>query len=110
MKYLSSKEALARVREAEVEAAAIRARAAQKAAADMEKNEKACAARLTRATTAAESELTAKLAEVQKRADVLIEQSLDEARAATGDAEAEIRAHMRDAVKMIVWEMHNSCQ
>ena len=107
---LSSREAIASVQKAESEAAAIRARAQQEAAEKIEQNEKACTVRMARAVAAAEAELAAKLADVQKRADALIEQSREEAVAEAEEGKNLSRARMRDAVKMIVWEMHNSCQ
>lgn len=107
---LSCKDAIARVREAEQKADAIRANAEREAVARVEKTEKACADRTAKAVAVAEKELKTKLADVQKRADALIEQSREEARAEIGNTESDSRTRVRDAVKMIVWEMHNLCQ
>ena len=107
---MSSKEAIARVREAEVRAAAIRAEAEQEAVARVEKNEKACALRMAKSIAATETEWKAKLSDVQRRADALIEQSREEAHTESAETENASRANVRDTVKMIVWEMHNSCQ
>ena len=66
---LLSKEAIARIRETEIEAGKIRA-----------------------------------------GAEEVIEESREEARNGTADMEAAARTHMRDAVKLIVWEIYDSCQ
>lgn len=107
---MSSKEAIALVREAEQKATGIRAAAEREAAARLEQTERMCAHREIRATADTEKELKSKLARVQERANALIEQSREEARAEIGHTEGGSRAHQREAVKMIVWEMHNLCQ
>ena len=105
-----SKQALLRVREAEAEAAAIREEAEQKARLLVEQNEKQCAEEAEKAINAADDSLKEKLASVRERADALIEQSRNEAAEDIVTMETEARAHMREAVKLIVWEMFDSCQ
>lgn len=105
-----SKEAIMRVREAEAQAAAIRAEAEAQAAARIEQNEKLCAERGERAIAATDEALKAKLAAVRQRADALIEQSRAEAQEDVAAMETEARARMREAVKLIVWEMFDQCQ
>ncbi len=99
-----------RVREAEAEAAAIRQAAEKEAAARIEQNEKDCAAREEKAIAATDEALKVKLATVKKRAEALIEQSRKEAEDDVATLETEARNHMREAVKLIVWEMFDSCQ
>ncbi len=104
MKCLS-KEAIARVLEAESEANAIRERAAAEARARVEACEQACARRLAQATADEANALKARLEAVHHRAEALIEQSREEA---GGDIEAitsVAREKMREAVKHIEWEL-----
>ena len=105
-----SKEAIKRIREAEAEATAIRQQAEQEAAAQIEQNERACVAEAEKAIEATDEALKAKLAAVRQRADALIEQSRREAAEDVVTMETEARTHMREAVKLIVWEMFDSCQ
>ena len=105
-----SKEAIIRVREVEAAAAAIREKAEQEAQNRVEQNEKDCAAEAERAIAATDESLKAKLAAVRVRADALIEQSRKEATEDVLTMETEARNHMREAVKLIVWEMYDSCQ
>jgi len=105
-----SKEAIMRVREAEAEAASIRGAAEQEARSRVEQNEKDCAAKAEKAIAAVDESLKVKLASVRKRADALIEQSRKEAGEDVLTMETEARSHMREAVKLIVWEMYDSCQ
>lgn len=105
-----SREAMMRIREAEAEAKAIKEAAEQEAATRIEQNEKALAAEEEKAVSTADEALKAKLASVRKRADELIEQSRKEAAEDVTAMETEARAHMREAVKLIVWEMFDQCQ
>ena len=105
-----SKEAMLRVREVEVEAMASRQAAEKEAAARIEQNEKACAIREEKAIAATDEALKVKLETVKKRAEELIEQSRREAEDDVATLEIEARNRMRDAVKLIVWEMFDSCQ
>lgn len=105
-----SKQALLRIREAEAEATAIREAAEQKARLLVEQNEKQCAEEAEKAINATDDSLKLKLASVRQRADSLIEQSRREASEDIVTMETEARAHMREAVKLIVWEMFDSCQ
>ena len=105
-----SKEAIMRVREVEAEAAAIREKAEQEAAARVEQNEKQCAEAAEKAISATDDALKVRLADVRKKADALIEQSRQEAAEDVITMETEARSHMREAVKIIVWEMFDSCQ
>lgn len=105
-----SKEAMMRIREAEAEAVAIREAAEKEAAARIEQNEKDCAAREEKTIIATDESLKVKLDTVKKRAEELIEQSRKEAEDDVVILETEARGHMREAVKLIVWEMFDSCQ
>ena len=105
-----SKEAIMRVREAEAEAATIRESSEQEARVRVEQNEKDCAAKAEAAISAIDEALKVKLASVRERADALIEQSRKEAAEDVLAMETEARSHMREAVKLIVWEMYDSCQ
>ena len=105
-----SKEAMMRVREAEAEAAAIRQAAEKEAAARIEQNEKDCVAREEKAIAATGEALKVKLDTVKKKAEALIEQSRKEAEEDVATLETEARGRMREAVKLIVWEMFDSCQ
>jgi hypothetical protein len=99
-----------RIREAEAEAVAIREAAEKEAAARIEQNEKDCAAREEKTIIATDESLKVKLDTVKKRAEELIEQSRKEAEDDVVTLETEARDHMREAVKLIVWEMFDSCQ
>ncbi len=105
-----SKEAMTRIREAEAEALAIKQKAEETAAARIEQNEKACIQQEEKAINAADEALKAKLETVRKRAELLIEQSRKEAAEDVVIMETEARNRMREAVKLIVWEMFDSCQ
>ena len=105
-----SKEAMVRVREAEAQAAAIRKEAEEAAAARIEQNEKACASQEEQIISATDEAIKVKLASVKERAEQLIEQSRKEAQEDVVTMETEARARMREAVKLIVWEMFDSCQ
>ncbi len=105
-----SKQALLHIREAEAEATAIREAAEQKARLLVEQNEKQCAEQAENAINATDASLKVKLTSVRQRADALIEQSRREASEDVVAMETEARDHMRDAVKLIVWEMFDSCQ
>ena len=78
-----SREAIARVREAEARAADIRAQATAKAQQMRTDNEKACA---------------------------LVRQSREEAQTDAEALKAAADVHMKEAVRVIVWEMFDSCQ
>lgn len=105
-----SKEAIMKIREAEAEASRIRAAAEEEARAKIEENAKDCAARAEEAISATDAALKVKLSSVKERAEALIEQSRKEASDDLAAMEAEARGHMREAVKIIVWEMYDSCQ
>lgn len=105
-----SKEAIMRVQEAEAEAAAIRAAAEQTAKERIEENEKRCAAEAEKAINGTDAVLRHKLETVRKRADALVEQSRQEAAEEMQTIETETRSRMKDAVKLIVWEIFDSCQ
>ena len=109
VKFLS-KEAIARSRETEIEAGRIRASAEEEARCRIAAAEKSCSVNAACATAAVESELRDNLGDVRTRAEALIEESREEARNGTADMEAAARTHMRDAVKLIVWEIYDSCQ
>lgn len=105
-----SKEAIMQIREIEAQAQAIREEAEATAKAQLEENEKACAEEAERAINATDEALKVKLSSVKQRAEALIEQSRKEAAEDVSALEAEARSHMREAVKLIVWEMFDSCQ
>ena len=105
-----SKEAIMKIREAEAEASRIRAEAEDAARAKIEENAKSCAARAEEGIAATDASLKIKLSSVRERAESLIEQSRQEASEDLESMEAEARSHMREAVKIIVWEMYDSCQ
>lgn len=105
-----SKEAILRIQEVEAEAVAVREKAEQEARTRIEENEKLCAEAAEKAVSATDDALKVKLADVKKKADALIEQSRHEAAEDVAAMEAEARNHMREAVKIIVWEMFDSCQ
>jgi len=105
-----SKEAIMRIREIEAQAQAIREEAEAKAKAQIEENEKVCEAEAERAINATDEALKVKLNAVKQRAEALIEQSRKEAAEDVLTMETEARGHMREAVKLIVWEMFDSCQ
>ncbi len=105
-----SKEAIMKIREAEAEASRIRAEAEEEARAKIEQNAKDCAAHAEEAIATTDASLKVKLSSVRERADALIEQSRKEALGDLETMEAEARSHMREAVKIIVWEMYDSCQ
>ena len=109
MKSLS-KDAILRVREAEAEAVAIRARAEREAAIRIETAEKRSAVAAEAAIAAADAALKDELARVKVKADELIEESRREAEEDVVAMEASAREHMREAVKLIVWEMYDECQ
>ena len=105
-----SKEAISRVKAAEAEAARIRAQADSRAAAMIEETEKNCAMESERAITAIDATLREELERVKERAEGLIAESRREVEADVAAVEESAREHMREAVKLIVWEMYDSCQ
>ena len=105
-----SKEAIMRIREAEAEAASLLETAQHDAEMRIEQNEKKCIAEAEAAISATDESLKIKLASVKTRAEELIEQSRSEAAEDVVTMETEARANMREAVKLIVWEMFDSCQ
>lgn len=109
MRSLSNK-AIEKVRETEREAAAIRERAASEAHARVETCEKESAAAYTRATDRTAAELAARLQDMRRRTDALVEQSRAEAEDDMETMETAARERMREAVKQIEWEMFDSCQ
>lgn len=105
-----SKEAMTRVRDAEAQAANIRAEAAAEAARMRQENEKTCAAAAKERLNATAAALKERLAVVQQKADALVEQSrLEAAEDARGLIEA-ASEHRLEAVKVVVWEMFDSCR
>ena len=105
-----SKEAISRVREAEAQAAEIRAQAEKKAATRIEQTEKACVAQAERAIAATDAALREELDRVKTKAEELVEESRREVMEDVTAMEAMARESMREAVKLIVWEMYDSCQ
>ena len=102
-----SREAIARVREAEARAADIRAQATAKAQQMRTDNEKACAEK----HDVRVKEMSAALrAGLQEKADALVRQSRKEAQTDAEALKAAADVHMKEAVRVIVWEMFDSCQ
>lgn len=105
-----SKEAISRVREAETQAAAIREKAARDAETRMETCEKRSAQEAVARINAADADLKARLAAVRDKADALIGQTREDACAEAAELKAAAAQRKQEAVKVIVWEMFDSCQ
>ncbi len=105
-----SREAIARVREAETQAADIRAKAAAEAGRLRTDNEKACAAKHDARVKEISGALRAGLDSMQEKADALVRQSREEAQTDADALRTAAGAHMKEAVRVIVWEMFDSCQ
>lgn len=105
-----SKEAIARVRDAEARANAIRAEAEARATQLREQEEKACADAREARLKETSADWKRKLAGVQEKADDLIRQSREEAGADAQALEEAASQHRREAVKVVVWEMLDSCR
>ena len=105
-----SKEAIRRVREAEAQAEEIRATAEAQANARIQEMQKTCAAESEEAIAHIDRTLREELERVTEKADELIQQSCHEVQEDIAVMEATAREHMREAVKLIVWEMYDSCQ
>jgi hypothetical protein len=105
-----SNKAIARVREAELEAAAIREKARAEACDRVETCEKEYAAAAARETDRTAAGLTARLQDMRRRTEALVEQSRAEAEDDMVAMEEAAREKMREAVKQIEWEMFDSCQ
>ena len=109
MKSLS-KDAIRRVREAEAEAATIRAEAEREAAVRIQNAEKQSVLDADATIAATDATLREELERVKVKADELIEESRREAEDDVTALETAAREHMREAVKLIVWEMYDECQ
>ncbi len=109
MKSLS-KESIRRVREVEAQAADIRAKAEEQAAARVEETERLCAIAAERTIAEVDASLQEELTRVKEKADQLVKESRREVEEDVAAMEADARERMRDAVKLIVWEMYDSCQ
>ena len=105
-----SKEAIEKIREAEIKAAAIRAEAEQEARRRVEQAEKDGAAEAARIADAASAEWKQRLEDVRRKTDTLVEQSREAASADIDEMEAEAKKHIHEATKLIVWEMFDACQ
>ena len=105
-----SKEAISRVRDAEKQAADIRERAEKEAQARIEACEKSCAESASIQTDRAAAELKARLEEVRRKADALIVQSREDALADAAELTETAMQKKQEAVKVIIWEMFESCQ
>ena len=105
-----SREAIARVREAEARAADIRAQATAKAQQMRTDNEKACAEKHDVRVKEMSAALRAGLDSMQEKADALVRQSRKEAQTDAEALKAAADVHMKEAVRVIVWEMFDSCQ
>lgn len=105
-----SKEAVTRVREAEAQAAAIRSKAMADARQLRADTDAACAGQHDERLKQVSADMRSQLDNIQATADELVRQSREEARV---DAEAlreAANAHMKEAVRIVVWEMFDSCQ
>ncbi len=105
-----SKEAILRVRQAEAEASDIRARAEAAAAKRIEENEQTCASEAARQIDQAAAELKTQLKEVGEKADALIQRSRMSAGDDAAALEQEAGHRMQEAVRIVVWEMFDTCQ
>lgn len=105
-----SKEAIARVQEAEQRAAAIRAEAEAAARTMVEENRQRCKEEAERQVEATARMLEQKLESVRQKTEQLIQRSGEEAGDDAAALEAEANEKMREAVRIIVWEMFHSCQ
>ena len=93
-----------------MQAAEIRAEAERKAALMIEDTEKRCAAEAEKSIADTDAALREELERVKGRAEGLIEESRREVEADVADVQENARQHMREAVKLIVWEMYDECQ
>lgn len=105
-----SREAISKVQKAEEEAAAIRAEAEANARAKIEENEQRCAKEAADRVETTAKELKKKLEDVRRKTDELIVLCSDEAQEDADALEAVAEEKMREAVRVIVWEMLDSCQ
>ena len=105
-----SKEAIAKIREAEMRASEIRAEAEKEARRRVEQAEKDGAAEAARMADAASAEWKRSLEEVRRRSEALIAQSRAAANADIEGLEADARKKMHEATKLIVWETFDECQ
>lgn len=105
-----SKEAISRVRQAELEAARIRDEAETNARKTIEENQRTCEEEAARQTEATARELKARLEDVRQRTEALVERSRSEAGKDGAALEAEADGKMKEAIRVIVWEMFDSCQ
>ena len=76
----------------------------------MEACEKECAAEATRATDRTAAELAARMQDMRRRTEALVQQSRTEVEGDMEAMEDAARGRMREAVKQIEWEMFDSCQ
>ena len=105
-----SKEAISRVRQAELEAARIRDEAETNARKTIEENQRTCEEEAAMQTEATARELKARLEDVRQRTEALVERSRSEAGKDGAALEAEADGKMKEAVRVIVWEMCDACQ
>ena len=105
-----SKEAISRVRQAELEAARIRDEAETNARKAVEENQRTCEEEAAMQVEATARELKARLEDVRQRTEALVERSRSEAGKDGAALEAEADGKMKEAIRVIVWEMFDSCQ
>lgn len=105
-----SKEAIARVKDAETRANAIRAEAEAKAVQMREEREKACTDAREKQVKETAAAWRRQLDGVKEKAEDLIRQSREEAETDAQDMVAAADEHRREAVKVVVWEMFDSCR
>jgi phage gp29-like protein len=105
-----SKESISRVRQAELEAARIRDEAQTKARKTVEESQRICAEEAAAHTEATARELNARLEDVRKKTEALVERSRSEAGEDGAALEAEANEKMQEAVRTIVGEMFSACQ
>lgn len=105
-----SREAIDRVRDAEAQAAKIRADAAAEARKMRADNEKACAEKHDTRIKELSAALQTGLGSMQTKADELVRQSREDAKADADALREAADGHMKEAVRVIVWEMFDSCQ
>lgn len=100
-----SREAISEIREAEKKAQKIRDDAAENASLMIADAEKKARLMKDEVESKTKAELEVTLDTMRRKADELISKSLSEADADTQAIESVGNAHMRSAVKKIVWEI-----
>ena len=109
VKFLSKK-AIQQIKLAEAQASDIRAQAEARAQTMIENTKKVCVAETEQGIAQAKTRLKAEVNALQKKADELVAQSGSEVEESIAAVRAQAKNQMQAAVKLIVWEMYDSCQ